>query len=281
MACGNSCRGKHDPYSYGCNYFPPRVIKSEDVTAYAQRAGALTPDELCFVQACLITGRLIYWKQNPGDCPTQTRLSFGPGGKIAKVGSLGLSGVGAASSISLFATGGAGIGASAGGSGAVLGGLPALAGTAATVVGLALIPLIVWNFISAHHKIAVAREQATICDVTQAYNQWEETIEYGIAYGQATVLDSKNAVPVMEQQLQQALQAIKKECNAACYHQKAVKALNLYAVEKLYDSLNPRGSGNPANPAQPGMSQGGSGLAVVGIAGAGIFAAAKLAGALA
>src|SRR6267142_3543544 len=239
MACVNTCRNGDTSGPLGCtpNRWP---ISASDIEAYAQRSGAVGIDQLCGARASLQAGRLIYWKNTPGDCPMPSKVSLGPGASIAKVGSLGLAGVGADSTISLATTGGAGIGASAGGAGAALGGIPALAGTIATGVGLALIPLVIWNIISAHHKIAVAREQATLCDVTQAYNQWEDTIETGIANGSMTVLDAKNAVPLMEQQLMAAMQAIRKECNAACYFQKNLKALNLYAVEKLYDYLNPR-----------------------------------------
>jgi len=188
----------------------------------------------------LLTGRIVYYKNVPGDCPVKTSVSLGIPGAITKAGTLGVAGVGAASTIGLAVTHGAGLGASAGGEGAAFGGVPALAGTIATGVGLALIPLTIWGIFRAHHKIAVAREQATICDFAQAYNGWEEAVEQGISAGTISVQDAKNAVPTVESQLIQGLQGIYGDCNAACFMQKGLKALDLYAVEKLYDKLGSR-----------------------------------------
>src|SRR6266851_1664966 len=99
-----------------CGGYAIRNISLTDVTSYAQRSGVQGANQLCYVEACLLTGRLIYWKNNPGDCPTQSKVSLGSPTAITK--GLGLAGTGlaAASGISLFATGGAGIGASAAGS---------------------------------------------------------------------------------------------------------------------------------------------------------------------
>lgn len=280
-----TCDCKHNnPRDYAqCGGYPLRNISDADVVAYAQRSGASDNDQLCAVESYLLTGRLIYWKNMPGDCPTQTKISLGPSAAISKGLGVGLTGVGAASAVGLLATGGAGLGASAAGSGAALGGLPSIFGAIAGPAALVAIPLIIWASISAHHKIAVAREQATICDVSQAYDQWEQTVEAGIASGQIAVSDAKAAVPRVELSLMQALQAIYKSCNAACYFQKGLRALDLYAVEKLYDSLSPRASfwGNPANPAQKIASPASRKLGVYGIAAAGAYGAVKIAGALA
>jgi hypothetical protein len=218
-------------------------------------------DQLCFVSACLLTGRLIYYKACPGDCPTQTKIDLGASAKASKVVKLG-------------ATAGSALG---------LLGISIPLGP----IALAAIPVAIWAAISAHHKIAVAREQATLCDVSQAYDQWEQTVEAGIVSGQLTASDVKNFLPQVEQQLLQACQAIVKGgCNAACYFQKAIKALDLYAVEKLYDSLSPQAQmlNNPANPAQPAnpsqIANAKSPLTTYGIAGAGAYAAVKLIGAL-
>jgi hypothetical protein len=303
---GVDCAGQYlrsktpSPAGYAnCGGYPLRAIDPADVTAYAQRSGAQGSNQIAFVQACLLTGRLIYWKNNPGDCPVQTRINSGPAQTISRVGSVGLAGAGAASSVGLFATGGAGVGASAPGAGVALGGLPAIGGisaaAAATVVGLALIPVAIWGAISAHHKIAVAREQATICDVSQAYDAWEQTVEYGIANSQTMATDAKSyLLGTVEPQLMQSLQAIMKQCDAACFMQKALKALDLYAVEKLYDSLTPRAQTspvtNPANPVQASLSPASKNSAVpakknqlstYAIAGAGALGAVKLVGALA
>lgn len=260
-----------------CTNFTVRNIDMADVASYAQRSGAVGPDQLCFVHVCLLSGRLIYWKNQPGDCPQETKINLGISQQATKYGSLAGTGLGATASIAAIAGHGT-IGAAGFGAGAA--GAAGTAAAAATVVGLALIPLVVWGMISAHHKIAVAREQATICDVSQAYNKWEEVMESGIVLGQTAVSDAKSALNVIEPQLLQSLQAIVKGgCNAACYYQKGIRALNMYATEKLYDSLQPkRYAVNPANP-----------LGGIGIksplpkyltAGAAAIAAAKIAGAL-
>lgn len=269
-----------------CGGYALRTISPADVEAYAQRSGAQGNNQLYFVKNCLNAGRLIYWKNTPGDCPVQTKIDLGAISTINKVGAVGLTGIGAASSGALLFTGGAGVGTSAAGSGAALGGLPAIFGTIAGPVALAMIPLAIWGAISAHHKIAVAREQATICDVSQAYDQWEQTAEYAIANGQMIASDVKAALPQVELQLMQALQAIMKQCDAACFMQKALKALDLYAVEKLYDSLSPQAQiiSNPANPAQPvnpTKAASKNPFTTYGIAGLGALASVKAIGALA
>ncbi len=268
-----------------CFGYTPRNISPEDLTTYAQRSGAVGADQICGVKAQLLAGRLMYAKQAVGDCPKVTKINLGISSTVSKGLGVASTGIAAASSISLLATGGAGIGASAGGSGVLLGGLPAVIGTTAGIAALVAIPLAVWAAISAHHKIAVAREQATICDVTQAYNQWEDTVEASLVTGQMIPADVKAAILVMEPQLMQALQAIVKGgCDAACYFQKNLKALNLYAVEKLYDTLSPKfNHSNPANPADPGNPSNvssKSALTTYGIAGAGAYGAVKVIGAL-
>lgn len=266
------CRSKNPSgQAYAqCGGYAIRTISPADVTAYAQRSGATDPNQLCFVTSCLVTGRLVYWKNTPGDCPTQTKIDLGAAAKAntaVKIGSAGLSLYGAAF----------GVGAKAG----LFSALPSLP-AAATGIGLAIaIPLAVWGIISAHHKIAVAKEQATICDVSQAYDAWEQTAEYAIATGSMIAADVKAAVPQVEAQLMQALQAILKQCNAACFMQKGLKALNLYGVEKLYDSLSPHAQtiSNPANPSQYPVTTA-SRIKSYGIAGAGAYGAVKLVGAL-
>lgn len=265
-----------------CAGYALRNIAPADVEAYAQRSGANGHDELCMVKSNLLAGRLMYWKNQPGDCPQPTKVNLGAVAGLTKGLGLAGTGVAAASSVGLAATGGAGVGASAAGSGAALGGLPSIFGAIAGPAALVAIPLAIWGIISAHHKVAVAREQATICDVSQAYNQWEDAMESGLVTGAVTPTDAKRAILVLEPQLTQALQAIVKGgCNAACYFQKALKALNLYAVEKLYDSLAPRPpAGNPANVAAASVFLPKANLATYGLAAAGGLAGFKLAGVL-
>jgi hypothetical protein len=212
------------------------------------------------VKSNLLAGRLMYWKNAPGDCPLPSKLSLGPIANINKGLSIAATGAGTAGS---------------------LGALPFL-GAAAGPLALIAIPFAIWGVISAHHKIAVAKEQATICDVSQAYNQYEDTIEAGLVSGQITAPDAKAAILTIETQLYAALQAIVKNgCDAACYFQKALKALDLYAVEKLYDTLGPRASsGNPANIAAGSVFLPKSKAVTYGAAAVGGLAAFKLAGVL-
>lgn len=261
-----------------CAGYAPRAIDASDVTSYAHRSGATKPNELCYVQACLWAGRMIYWKNTPGDCPKQTALKLGPVSSLSKGIGIGEAGLGAASSVSLFATGGAGVGASAGGAGTALGGLPAIFGAVAGVAAVVAIPLAVWGAISAHHKIAVAREQADLCDVSQAFNQYAATIEAGIISGQISVSDAKTAISTVESQLVQSLKIIYKKCNAACINQFALIALDLYATEKWYDVLGTQVASSTGSlfgsSSQPGKI---SGIATLGIGGAVALAAAHYA----
>lgn len=263
MDC-NSCRNSGDPIANAiatlkCAKVSQRNIDQSDVISYAHRSGASGSDQLCSAMISLLAGRIVYWKTNPGDCPLKSDLKLGPASQIVKVGGIGLTGVGAASSISLFATGGAGIGGSAAGAGAALGGLPAIAGAAASVVGLALIPLAVWAAFSAHHKLAVAREQATICDFMQAFNGWCDAMEQGLISGQTSLSDLKSAVPIVEQQMMAGLSSILKQCNAACYMQKNLRAIDLYNIEKGYDILATKVSSSTSSlPGASKTSQGGA-----------------------
>lgn len=283
MNCNVCALPNADPSGVAkCAGYAIRNIAPADVEAYAQRSGAMPGGQLCMVKSNLLAGRLMYWKNAPGDCPLPSKLSLGPLANVNKAFGLAGTGLAAASGVSLAATGGAGVGASAAGSGAALGGLPSIFGAVAGPAALIAIPFVIWGVISAHHKIAVAKEQATICDVSQAYNQYEDTIEAGLVSGRITVTDAKAAILTIEAQLNAALQAIVKNgCDAACYFQKALKALNLYAVEKLYDSLGPRASaGNPANVAAGSVLLPKSKAVTYGAAVAGGFAAFKLAGVL-
>lgn len=289
MACANTCRTA-DPSGYLACTNQRWPISEADVLAYTARSGAPQGEgagpsgpasQRCVVSAMLRIGRMVVWKKAYGDCAVNSQLGLGTVNSITKYGSFGLAGVAATSGISLAATGGAGIGASAGGSGAALGGLPSIFGTVAGIAGLALIPFAIWGAFSRHHKIAVAREQATLCNVVQAWNDFEATMEAGIAAGQIAVADAKAAIPNIEVQLMGAMQAIREECNAACFYQKVLKALDLYAVEKLYDSLSPKGFfGNPANISQPFGTLKSSSIGKYAVAGVGSLAAVKLAGAL-
>src|SRR5690348_3298725 len=123
---GCQCTGGDVNKYLACGQQIARVIDPNDVQSYAQRSGATGDDQLCYVKACMIVGRVIYWKNTPGDCPTPTKLDASAAQQITKAVGVGLTGVGAASAVGLLATGGAGIGGSAAGAGASLGGLPAV-----------------------------------------------------------------------------------------------------------------------------------------------------------
>ncbi len=114
-----------------------------------------------YCMACLLARRLVYFKNQPGDCGTKTPVNFGAGVTAAKVGSYASLGAGTAA-------GGVAIAETAG---ALTAGTAGTVALAATGIGLAVLPFTIWGMFSAHHAAAVANEQANNCAVATALNQ--------------------------------------------------------------------------------------------------------------
>lgn len=233
MSCG-SCNAQGTTYNASfkpedyaaCSGFPLRIDRST-AEKYAYRVdtpkSGVRGGPMCLVVSSLMVGRLIYWKQKPGDCGTKTSINLGASVPIAK-------GLGLAGSLS----GGVGSGLGAFGAGGAIAGV---ATAAATVIGLVGIPIAVWASMSAHHKAAVAKEQATLCEVVVAFNNACDVWEAAMAAGQLAPDDARQAVFQLEPVLLSYTKQIKKTCNAACEMEYALRAIDLYNTEVFYPAL--------------------------------------------
>jgi hypothetical protein len=173
------------------------------------------------VAAFIVTRRVIYFKNSPGDCGANVRPQIGSTGQI-----------------------GLGIGVAAGADPE-----PISAGILSGVTSI-------FGVFTAHHIKAVQTEQATLCAVAAAYNQSAEQIENLVASGQ---IDPPTAVAYLQQvvnMLLSQLAPIRKSCNAACGFTYALQALVLYNGDVVYPSLyNASTSAIGAAPGTPGGSQ--------------------------
>lgn len=240
--CGNTYPFTAPPEDYAaCSGYPAR-LDAQTAENYANRVGTphtgVRGGPMCLTVASLIVGRLIYWKKQPGDCGTTTKISLGPAVGVAKGLGLASSVAGAAGSIGAAAGYGT---ASAFGAGV---GFAGAAATAASVVGLAALPFAVWGMVNAHHKVAIAKEQATLCDVVVAANNFWDVLESSMQQGKILPNDAIAAIKQTEPQLIEAMRPIKKTspCNAACEMEYALRAIDLYNVEMLYPSFNQAGA---------------------------------------
>lgn len=240
--CGNTYPFTAPPEDYAaCSGYTARIDR-QTAENYANRVGTphtgVRGGPMCLTVASLIVGRLIYWKKQPGDCGTTTKISLGPQVGVAKGLGLASSVAGAASSV------GAGVGAGTAGAFGAGAGFAGAAATAASVVGLAALPFAVWGMINAHHKVAIAREQATLCDVVIAANNFWDVLENAMQQGKILPDDAIAAIKQTEPQLLEAMRPIKKTspCNAACEMEYALRAIDLYNVEILYPSFRQAGA---------------------------------------
>lgn len=167
------------------------------------------------IESCLRARQIFYWKNTPGDCPKQSSVAGGVGPQVAKSGLL------AAGTLTSLASAGV-FGGAAGATGfaaevssiAVSGAFAA----ATAGIGLALVPVFM---ILAHHKAAVAKEQATLCEISAFATQGFQAVA-------AANVDWKTRQQYFTQIASQALgsaDSIKKTCNAACVYEGAIKAL--------------------------------------------------------
>lgn len=153
--------------------------------------------------ACQIAKKVLYFKKTPGDCPLQTSYSFGPGANISKAA--GIAGLGASSVASIGGLAGVSIAASA--------------ATAATVIGLVALPFTIWAAFEAHHTAAVAKEQATLCEIISSVNPSFDQLDAAVQSGQ---IDAQTCITAIDQMRTQAKNAFRnsgvyQNCNAACY----------------------------------------------------------------
>lgn len=167
-------------------------------------------------EAMLRSGGLLYWKNNPGDCPAPTAPGGISSGQIA-----GLSGQAATGALS-------GIQAA----GVISGPLTLGIGTAITSAVSAI------ESIFAHHAQAVADEQSTICGVAGYFNQAKQQIDNAVRSGQISPDAGVTYLTQVANQAKSGLSSIVKTCNAACYFQGFLQAFINYS-RTWYDYISP------------------------------------------
>jgi hypothetical protein len=176
----------------------------------------------CLVAAFLLTRRMIYFKQRPGDCGTQTAVNVGASGTAAAA--LGLSAAADPEPL-----------------------------TKGLLTGIAT----VFGAFTAHHVKAVQVEQATLCDVANAYNQNAYALEQLVQAGQYTPPQAAAVLQQVASQLHTYLSSISRDGNAAYGFAYALDALVLFNAEIVYPALYrapaSQSPGSPATPGAPGV----------------------------
>lgn len=119
--------------------------------------------------------------------------------------------------------------------GAAAGTLAATAATAATGIGLLLLPI---TAIFTQHAMRVADEQKRACEVTLAVNQTIPAIDEAVASGTMSAEQGVGAVRSLAQNVRSIMESIKKDCNLACGFIGYMDAHVAFA-EQLYPTIAP------------------------------------------
>jgi len=186
-----------------------------------------------FIESCLRARRIIYWKNTPGDCGTQTQVNIGTTNKI----------VGTIQSLSAKDP-------------------EPISHAILSVAGF------ITGIFGAHHAAAVQKEQTTLCEVALYFNTYcQQVIQQG-----TTGNDAKKIFTQVRDNAKSAVAAIEKPCNAGCFVHHTLDALTdlfikLYGVESVAAQLNPK------NPSAVGLKPGTLGIGEIALAGGAGFAA--------
>ena len=238
------------------------ALSDAELTVYAAQAGASSSNwTMAGALKFMHNRRMDYFRTAPGDCGKQTAIDVGPIGGISQGAKLAGTAAGLTATLAGGIAGGS-LSASGISAGIAAGGIAGTAAAAATGIGLALVPIMLFFGISAHHAAAVKLEQDTLCSVTYTYNQWADQIEAGLTSGQLTADQASAALDQIFAKLDSAMATIAKEGNAGWGFRIDLRALVLYNKAVVY-------------PALAGSTLGGkSGLLIFG----GAIAAAKVGG---
>jgi hypothetical protein len=236
-SCGAPAQGLYS-YPGGTGGFPGFDDNQYAIVARRNKPAGAPASFAAVCEAMLRARGIIYWKNNPGDCPAPVGASGFGSGQI-----VGLSGHAASGILG-------GLGAAG-----VLSG-PATLGIG-TAVSLAVAGI---TDIFAHHAQAVANEQSTICQVAGYFNPLVKQLDSAVATGQ---ISPSQGISYMQQICQQAasgLAGIMKSCNAACVYQGVLRAFADLA-SYFYPAIA------PAAPiqARPGQAPDGAGTLPGGV----------------
>lgn len=162
--------------------------------------------------ASLVTRGIIYFKSNPGDCGSPSKLNLtdaqltGEAGQIASGVVKGLA---------------SGIGSM----------------TSAILPGISVAVSAIQQ-IFANHAAAVANEQTTICKVSQIMNQVIPYYDNLVRTGKINPSDAYSGMQSFINQVDELLSAIMKSCDAACVYTAILQAHYTF-VEKYYPLIAP------------------------------------------
>jgi hypothetical protein len=228
---GNRPAAPQPPESTQAQDAPVSPAPSSDEALFRQIAKAVLGDQLgrtgknlipeSFILDRLKSGKLDYFKKTPGDCSTGTKVGS-LGLSVTKFGSLGASSVGSLATMGALGTASTAI------------------GLATFGVGLALLPL---GFLFKHHAQAVAKEQATICQVSEGFSAELDSLHSAIQSRQITQEQANQILDQLQAAAWQALDTIYQECNASCYYKAAIKAIIMYEKVKVQRAYSGIGGG--------------------------------------
>jgi hypothetical protein len=167
-------------------------------------AGPSNAGRVIGCQAFIIVRGLIYYKNNPGDCGTATQ-TIDLGAQIA------------------------------GAAGQLATGIAAMAGAVLPGIGIAVAAI---QDIFASHQAAVTDEQTTICKVAGIINQVIPYYDNLVRTGQLDPSDAAAGMQTYINQVNEQLDTILKQCNAACVYS-AVLAAHADFVQSYYPAIAP------------------------------------------
>jgi hypothetical protein len=208
MACGCSQAGAGGAPGAGTAYAKCAIqtlrFNESQVSNYADRVGAQGGTNnwvRCYVIACLVSNRIIYYKQSPNDCGLATAPPSNLNAQLAQAGAR-------------------------------------TALSAVPIVGNALAAL-VSALPFAHHAQAVETEQTTLCNSSSSWNQFADQIEQALAGGTIGLQDATTKMQQVVASLKGYTQKVVNGINAGYGVEKALDALALFNAEVVYPSLVP------------------------------------------
>ncbi len=189
------------------------IAKAQSVAQNSIPPGA--PSDFATVcWASLVARGIIYFKSNPGDCPTQSPIGLSNAQLTGIAG--GLAGAG----ISI---------------GTAAAGIASMAGSVLPGIQVAVSAI---SVIFAAHAQAVANEQQTICSVANIVNQVFAFYDVAVLTGKLSPTTAYSGMQTYLSQVNGQLETIEKTCNAACVYQGILKAHAVF-VQYYYPAIAP------------------------------------------
>jgi hypothetical protein len=206
-----ACPANSQEQYFACNGVTPLDPDTPDLAAFAQRVGTPSGWPSVYCIAVLRAHRLIYFKNDPGDCPKQSSISLNTNVALASKASGILGQTGLAENIPVVG--------------------PYLQ------LGLSIFSSIGGFLTGAAHARAVANEQATLCAVTGAWNGFADSVEQQIRSGRLSLADAIKLLPSVVSQLKGALGPVNDGQNFGWGFTFAIDALAIFYKERLWRSF--------------------------------------------